>query len=98
MIRLSWSWWSLPGKRGRPLIISARMQPTAQISIDLEYCLKVSMISGARYQRVATYSVISPVSEPEVTSAVRTERASPKSHTLRSQLALSRRLDGFKSR
>ena len=44
------------------------------------YCLNVSMISGARYQRVATYSVMKPVSVPDG-SAVRTERARPKSHS-----------------
>ena len=61
------------------------------------YCLNVSMISGARYQRVATYSVMNPVSVPEG-SAVLTDRAKPKSQTLRSQFALSSRLDGLRSR
>ena len=61
------------------------------------YCLNVSMISGARYHRVATYSVMNPVSVPDG-SAVRTERARPKSQTLRSQLALSRRFEGLRSR
>jgi len=72
------------------------------------YCLKVSMISGARYQRVATYctdqrrargrrrtSVMKPVSQPG--SAVCVERARPKSQTLRSQLALSSRFEGWRS-
>jgi hypothetical protein len=49
----------------------------------LVYCLKVNIISGARYHRVATYSVIKPVSVPEG-SAVFTLRARPKSQTLRS--------------
>lgn len=40
---------SLPGKRGLPLSISARTQPTLQISIARVYSLKVSMTSGARY-------------------------------------------------
>lgn len=61
------------------------------------YCLKVNIISGALYHLVATYSVMKPVSVPEG-SAVLTERAKPKSQTLRSQLALSRRLEGFRSR
>ena len=76
-----------------PLSISARMQPTDQTSMALVYSLKVNMISGARYQRVATYSVM----KPELSSWLAAERARPKSQTLRSQLALSSRLDGFKS-
>ena len=61
------------------------------------YILNESMISGARYHLVATYSVINPTSFPcEV--EVLTLRAKPKSHTLRSQFALSKRLAGFKSR
>jgi hypothetical protein len=63
----------------------------------LVYCLNVSIISGARYQRVATYSVMKPVSVPDG-SAVCTERASPKSQTFRSQLAFKRRLEGLRSR
>jgi hypothetical protein len=50
----------LPGKRGFPLSISARMQPTDHTSMAFVYSLKVNMISGARYQRVATYSVMKP--------------------------------------
>lgn len=46
---------------------------------------------------VATYSVMKPVSVP-LGSAVLTLRASPKSATFRSQLALRSRLDGFRSR
>ena len=68
-----------------------------QMEHTLVYCLNVSMISGARYQSVATYSVMKPVSVPEG-SAVLTDRAKPKSQTLRSQLALSSRLDGLRSR
>lgn len=52
------------------------------------------MISGARYHRVATYSVMNP----ELSSVELALRASPKSQTLRSQFALRRRLEGFKSR
>lgn len=61
------------------------------------YILNDSMISGARYHRVATYSVMSPVSLPSADCCF-TLLARPKSQTLRSQLALSRRLAGFKSR
>lgn len=67
------------------------------ITLTFVYCLNVNMISGALYHLVATYSVIKPVSVPEG-SAVLTERASPKSQTLRSQFALRRRLDGLRSR
>lgn len=55
------------------------------------------MISGALYHRVATYSVMKP-GPLSAGSAVRTDRAKPKSQTLRSQLALSRRFEGFRSR
>jgi hypothetical protein len=61
------------------------------------YCLNVSMISGARYHRVATYSVMKPVSVPDG-SAVFTDRANPKSQTFRSQLAFNKRFDGLRSR
>jgi hypothetical protein len=56
------------------------------------------MISGALYHLVATYSVMNPVAEFSTGSAVATERARPKSQTLRSQLALRRRLEGLRSR
>ena len=61
------------------------------------YILNESMISGARYHLVATYSVIKPTSFPcEV--EVLMLRAKPKSQTLRSQFALSKRFAGFRSR
>src|SRR5271156_5363398 len=85
---------SLPGKRGLPLNISARIQPTDQTSMALVYSLNVSMISGARYHRVATYSVM----KPELSSWEAAERARPKSQTFKSQLAFKRRLDGLRSR
>ena len=43
----------------------------------LVYSLKVNMISGARYQRVATYSVM----KPELSSVEAADRARPKSHS-----------------
>jgi hypothetical protein len=61
------------------------------------YILKESIISGARYHRVATYSVISPASLVPGVVAL-TLLARPKSQTLRSQLALSNRFAGFRSR
>lgn len=65
--------------------------------LTLVYILKDSMISGARYHRVATYSVMTPTSFPAGT-LVWMLRAKPKSQTLRSQLALRRRLAGLRSR
>jgi len=47
----------LPGNNGLPLINSGKIQPNAQISIDLSYILLPTNNSGARYQRVETYSV-----------------------------------------
>lgn len=61
------------------------------------YILKESMISGARYHRVATYSVMSPASLPPGL-VERVLRARPKSQTLRSQLAFRRRFAGLRSR
>lgn len=84
---------SLPGKRGFPLNISAKIQPTDHTSIAFVYSLNVNMISGARYHLVATYSVI----KPELSSCDAADRARPKSQTFRSQLAFNSRLDGFKS-
>src|SRR3984957_8817378 len=63
----------------------------------LVYILKDSMFSGARYHLVATYSVIKPTSLPPG-KLVFTLRAKPKSHTLRSQLALRSKLAGLRSR
>jgi hypothetical protein len=65
--------------------------------VTFVYILKESMISGARYHLVATYSVMMPTSLPP-TTLVLTLRARPKSQTLRSQLALRRRLAGLRSR
>ena len=61
------------------------------------YILNDSIISGARYHLVATYSVIIPTSFPPSEPAAFTLLARPKSHTFRSQLAFTRRLAGFRS-
>lgn len=50
-----------PGNKGWFDSISAKIHPTLQISIDLVYPLELSIISGARYHLVATYSVKMPV-------------------------------------
>jgi len=73
------------------------MTRTNEDKVTLVYCLNVSMISGARYHRVATYSVIKPVSVPDG-SAVLTDLARPKSQTLRSQLAFRSKFEGLRSR
>ena len=70
------------------------MHPTDHTSIAFVYSFQESIISGARYQRVATYSVM----KPAWFSSGCATRASPKSHTFRSQLPLSSRLDGLRSR
>ena len=59
MIRCTWSRKSSPGKRGCLPKSSARMHPTDQISTALVYSLALRITSGARYQRVTTYSVFS---------------------------------------
>lgn len=48
---------SFPLKIGFPDKSSAKMQPILQTSIAVVYCLYDSMISGALYHLVATYSV-----------------------------------------
>ena len=50
-----------PGKSGRLDNISARIQPTDQMSMALLYPLELSIISGALYHLVATYSVKIPL-------------------------------------
>jgi hypothetical protein len=53
-IRSSWFIVDVPGNAGRPIAISATMQPTAHMSTALVYLVEPSRISGARYHRVAT--------------------------------------------
>ncbi|KAH3668815.1 hypothetical protein OGAPHI_002570 [Ogataea philodendri] len=84
---------SVPGNNGLPESISARMQPTDHTSIAVVYSWNVSMISGARYHLVATYSVMNP----KLSSWEATERASPKSQILRSQLEFSSKFEGLRS-
>ena len=67
----------------------------AQCLLAKVYSLKVSMISGALYHLVATYSVMNPTASCSPEKAL---RARPKSQILRSQLAFRSKLDGFKSR
>lgn len=85
---------SLPGNSGLPFSISAKMHPTLQTSMAFVYSLKVSIISGARYHLVATYSVM----KPELSSVDAADLASPKSQTFKSQFALSNKFEGLRSR
>lgn len=71
-------------------MISPSMQPTDQISIAAVYSEQFRSSSGARYQRVTTYSVMKSVSDVVL--------ASPKSPIFRSQLALRSKLLGLRSR
>lgn len=74
--------------------ISAKMQPTLQISAGLPYECEPSSTSGALYHLVATSSV-------NMTSwlnlSATTDLASPKSHIFMLQSLLSSKLEGFKS-
>mmetsp|Transcript_22347 Transcript_22347/g.49735 ORF Transcript_22347/g.49735 Transcript_22347/m.49735 type:complete len:200 (+) Transcript_22347:421-1020(+) len=87
----SWCWGLSPLKKGSWTITSAKMHPTLHTSTGLPYMAHSSSSSGGRYQRVTTYSVSmsTPASKP---------RARPKSHSARSQLAFTSRLEGFRSR
>merc|ERR1719335_504301 len=89
----SWLTWSEPGKRGLRPSSSAKMQPTDHMSTAFVYVSLESTISGARYQRVTTYSV-----RKSRQSEGLTPRDSPKSVIFRSQFSLTSRLDGLRSR
>ena len=67
------------------------MQPTAHMSTAALYVSHESSSSGARYQRVTTYSVMNALDSLQA-------RARPKSQILRSQVAFSSRLLGLRSR
>lgn len=54
---------SAPGNSGMRPISSATMQPTAHISTAEVYLCQPTSTSGARYQRVVTYSVIASILE-----------------------------------
>lgn len=53
-MRMIWSSLVVPGNRGRPVYISAMMQPADHMSILVLYVLLPSKTSGARYHRVTT--------------------------------------------
>ena len=51
----------MPGNNAFPTISSPRMHPIDHISTAFVYLVDPNNISGARYQRVATYSVITGI-------------------------------------
>ena len=75
------------------------MQPAPHMSTAVVYLLLPRRISGARYQRVAIYSVstIADMSSSLVGAGL-IERARPKSATFMRQSELRSRFDGFMSR
>lgn len=79
-----------PGKRGRKLTISAKIQPTDHISIELEYFCEPSNTSGGRYHKVTTSWVYPLTGIPEAL-------ASPKSAILRMLSLEMRRFWGLRS-
>ena len=54
-IRSTWFKVEFPGKMALPKYISPKMQPTDHMSTAFVYFDDPSRISGALYQRVATY-------------------------------------------
>ena len=73
-----------PGKSGRLDNISARIQPTDQMSMALLYPLELSIISGALYHLVATYSVKIPLWSCSGSAT----RANPKSQIWRDKIII----------
>lgn len=78
-----------------PKYIYPRMQPTDHISTAFVYLEEPNNISGALYQRVATYSVIIGSLTDWLTVAM--ERASPKSASLARQSESRRMFEGLRS-
>ena len=74
-----------PGKSGRLDNISARIQPTDQMSMALLYPLELSIISGALYHLVATYSVKIPLWSCSGSAT----RANPKSQIWRDKIIIT---------
>lgn len=80
----NWSSFVVPGKRGRPVYISAMMQPADQMSIEVLYVLDPSKTSGALYHRVTT-------SLEKVLTGMPNALARPKSASLSWPLLLIKR-------
>lgn len=90
-IRISWSSLVVPGNNGRPVYISAIMQPADQISMLVLYVREPSRTSGARYHNVTT-------SLENVLTGIPKARAKPKSASFSWPLTLMRRFCGLRSR
>lgn len=71
-MRTNWSSLVVPGKRGRPVYISAMMQPADHISMLVLYVRLPRSTSGARYHKVTT-------SLEKVLTGIPNARARPKS-------------------
>ena len=103
----NWSWLSLPLKRGTPEIISAKMQPHDQTSIEVLYVREPRRTSGARYHNVTTCERLSPryavqttlhTSFENVLTGTPKALARPKSPIFNSPFLLINKFCGFKSR
>jgi len=90
-MRTSWSSFVVPGKSGRPVYISAMMQPADQMSMLVLYVLDPKSTSGARYQSVTT-------SFENVLTGIPNARARPKSASLSMPLLLISKFCGLRSR
>ena len=101
----TWFRVEVPGKIAFPRIISPKMHPTLHMSTAFEYFYDPRRISGALYQRVATYSVSTGGSKYKIfyiglqsSERLLTVLAKPKSANLAWHAALTRRLAGLRSR
>lgn len=92
IILSNWFMVDSPGKRGCPPSSSPKMHPIDHMSTPFVYLVEPSRISGALYQRVATYSVNTFFS-----SSPATLLANPKSQILTWQSEFRRTLEGFMS-
>mmetsp|Transcript_29658 Transcript_29658/g.78549 ORF Transcript_29658/g.78549 Transcript_29658/m.78549 type:complete len:222 (-) Transcript_29658:484-1149(-) len=90
-----WSRKSLPRNMGTRPMSSPRMHPALQMSTAAVYSIDVRTTSGARYQRVPTYSVRRKSSSSCEKPA--RPRASPKSQSLMSQFLFTSTFSGLRS-
>mmetsp|Transcript_4572 Transcript_4572/g.14810 ORF Transcript_4572/g.14810 Transcript_4572/m.14810 type:complete len:294 (+) Transcript_4572:800-1681(+) len=80
-----------PGKSGRPVAISAKIQPMLHMSMGVLYFLEPMRTSGARYHRVTTSWLYDRTGMPKA-------RASPKSASFSSPVELMSKFCGLRSR
>jgi hypothetical protein len=95
-MRYTWLRVEFPGKMALPKYISPKIHPTDHISTAFVYLEEPKSISGALYQRVATYSVIIGSVTDWLTLAM--DRANPKSASLARQSESNRMFEGLRSR